>query len=137
VPLRYYVEWFDYFLIASLILGLIFTIRKYRFYKLLNTIAVAGLLSLTVIASINIDYLVAKTNIEKFKNTPDKLDIKALKRLSIDVVPAVEKLDAKLRDKILFNSRTDGKKVFNFELPLRKNCSTFGAYHYGYCSIKR
>jgi len=135
--LRYYVEWFDYFLIIFLILGVIFTIRKISFYKLLNIIAVAGLLSLTLIASINIDYLVAKTNIEKFKNIPDKLDIHTLKMLSIDAVPAVEKLDAKLRDKILFSIGADGKKVFNYKLPMRKNCSTFSTYHYGYCSIKR
>jgi len=136
--LRYYVEWFDYFLIISLILGVVFTIRKIGFYKLLNIIVVAGLLSLTVIASINIDYLVAKTNIEKFKNSPDKLDIKALKSLSIDAVPAIETTENKLKDKILFDTIVVGSKVFNFKEPLRKDCSTFSIYHYGYCStLKR
>jgi len=136
--LRYYVEWFDYFLIISLILGVVFTIRKIGFYKLLNIIVVAGLLSLTVIASINIDYLVAKTNIEKFKNSPDKLDIKALKSLSIDAVPAIETTENKLKDKILFDTIVVGSKVFNFKEPLRKECSTFSIYHYGYCStLKR
>ena len=136
--LRYYVEWFDYFLIISLILGVVFTIRKIGFYKLLNIIVVAGLLSLTVIASINIDYLVAKTNIEKFKNSPDKLDIKALKSLSIDAVPAIETTENKLKDKILFDTIVVGSKVFNFKKPLRKDCSTFSIYHYGYCStLKR
>lgn len=88
--LRYYVEWFDYFLLITLSLGILFLIKRFAFQKLLNTLFILGLLSFTLIASIDIDHLVASANIEKFKNTPEKLDKYALGKLSVDALPAVK-----------------------------------------------
>ena len=117
--LRYYVEWFDYFLIAILALGLLFFFRKMAFTKLLDIVVVLGLVSFTLIASLNVDAMVASHNIEKFKNNPKELDKNAISKLSIDALPAVQGTDIVLR---------------YYEYAKKRNCHTFAEYHYGYCS---
>jgi hypothetical protein len=87
--MRYYVEWFDYFLLLVLALGLWFIVRKLSFSKLLNLTAVLGLLSLTIITSLNVDAMVARHNISKFKENLENLDKQALRRLSIDALPVI------------------------------------------------
>jgi len=125
--LRYYVEWFDYFLLIVLMLGIIFLIRKYSFTKLLNVITLLGIISFTIIVSLNIDAMVAEHNIKKFKNTPKTLDKTALSSLSIDALPIIKKY------KIILPEHND---VHNwYEDYNRVNCNTFKTYHYGYCSI--
>ncbi len=87
--MRYYVEWFDYYLILVLVLGVFFLLRKYAFNKLLDVVSVLGIVAFTLIVSLNIDAMVAKHNIEKFKTNSDTLDMRSLKRLSIDALPAI------------------------------------------------
>jgi hypothetical protein len=131
--LRYYVEWFDYFLIFALLLGILFLVRKYPFAKLLNIITVSGLMSFTIIVSLNIDAIVAKHNIEKFRTTPDKLDKKALRNLSIDALPVIEQYHIALQDKNDYN--VTHKRVYPWYIePRREDCNSFKTYHYGYCS---
>jgi hypothetical protein len=113
---RYYVEWFDYFLIATLILGLVFFVRKLAFTKLLDMVVVLGLLSFTLIISLNVDAMVASHNIEKFKDSPEKLDTKAIFYLSIDALEAIQGTDLTLK-----NSKV-------------RWCTEFSNYHIGYCS---
>ena len=114
--LRYYVEWFDYFLITVLILGLLFIVRNIAFRKLLDMVAVLALLSFTLIISLNVDAMVASHNIEKFKNMPNKLDRKAISQLSIDALEAIQGTD-------LLIEHTEVRE-----------CSKFSNYHFGYCS---
>jgi len=133
--LRYYVEWFDYFLIASLVLGIIFLVRKYTFTKLLNIITVLGLLSFTLIVSLNIDAMVAKHNIEKFQSNPEKLDKNALRWLSIDALPVVSQYSIILEEKIVYSNRTERNKAPWYWKVERNDCDSFATYHYGYCSI--
>lgn len=94
--LRYYVEWFDYYLILVLALGIFFLLRKYTFNKLLDVVSVLGIVAFTLIVSLNIDAMVAKHNIEKFKTDPDTLDMRSLKRLSIDALPAIRNYEKAL-----------------------------------------
>jgi len=131
--LRYYVEWFDYFLILVLLLGMIFLIRKYAFTTLVNIITMLGMSAFTIIVSLNIDGMVANHNIEKFQNTPEKLDKYALGKLSIDALPIISKYH------IVLNHKEDYRGKENTFYPWyiqqeRKNCNNFKTYHYGYCS---
>jgi hypothetical protein len=116
--LRYYVEWFDYFLIAILLFGLLCVIKRTNFHTVLNFVSITALLALTLIASINVDHLVAEHNIDKFKNTPEKLDRHAIAtKLSIDALPAIQQEDIVL------------------QLDHLRNCNWFSLYHLGYCSL--
>jgi len=135
--LRYYVEWFDYFLILSLILGIVFLLRKYTFTKLLNIITILGLVSFTLIVSLNIDAMVAKHNIEKFRDNPSDLDKEALRWLSIDALPVMKNTHTNLyRTNYDINGKVSSS-YFDTEFykePERTSCNSFKTYHYGYCS---
>ena len=65
--LRYYVEWFDYFLLSILLLGIIYLFARKPFYYMLNIVTILGVVSFTLIASLNIDGMVAKHNIAQSK----------------------------------------------------------------------
>jgi len=93
--MRYYVEWFDYYLILVLVLGVFFLLRKYAFNILLDVVSLLGIVAFTFIVSLNIDAMVAKYNIEKFKAS-DTLDMGSLKRLSIDALPAISQYESTL-----------------------------------------
>jgi len=114
--MRYYVEWFDYFLLIVLAFGLLFLIRKLEFRKLLNIVAILGLFAFALVISLNVDGMVASHNIEKFKNSPNDLDKKAISKLSIDALPAVQGTD------IIINR-------YHF-----RDCNRFSQYQFGYCS---
>ena len=120
--LRYYVEWFDYFLLFILALGIIFLFRKIKFEKLLNTITLLGMIAFTLIVSLNIDAIVTRHNLEKFKNRPELLDINSLEKLSIDALPVV-----------LEKSMDYSNKQWFIE-EMRAGCKDFSHYHLGYCS---
>jgi len=138
--LRYYVEWFDYFLILVLLLGIIFLIRKYAFTTLVNIITILGMSAFTIIISLNIDGMVAKHNIEKFQTTPEKLDKEALGALSIDALPIVKKynISQHYHEKHISSESKEiaSKNLFYlwYIMDERKNCNSFKTYHYGYCS---
>ena len=121
--LRYYVEWFDYFLIIILLMGVWFLIRKLSFATFSNILSILAIASFTLIVSLNIDAMVAKTNIEKFKDNPKKLDIRALKGLSIDALP------------VLNSNKVKFKGYRYWYIVPQRDCSQFGRYHYGYCSV--
>jgi hypothetical protein len=89
------------------------------FTKLLDIVVVLGLVSFTLIASLNVDAMVASHNIKKFKNNPKELDKNAISKLSIDALPAVQGSDIVIR---------------YYEYAKKRNCHTFAEYHYGYCS---
>jgi hypothetical protein len=126
--LRYYIEWFNYFLLILLVLGIIFAFKKLPFAHFLNTTVLGGLLSLTLIASLNMDSIVASHNIEKFKNTPEILDKSSLFNLSIDVIPVLAK----------HNIQGDiFKENYYYNNVVSNKCEKFSEYHFGYCRIKK
>jgi hypothetical protein len=120
--LRYYVEWFDYFLLFALALGIVFMFWRIAFHRLIDTIVVLALLVFTLIASLNVDNMVASYNIEKFAQTPKKLDIAALQHLSVDALPSMKAAGIKRKE----HSYTYYEKY--------AHCYSFATYHYGYCS---
>ena len=115
--LRYYVEWFDYFLIIILALAIFVTIKEINFRKFLSTTAIISMVSFGIIISINIDGMVASNNIAKFKNNPSKLDKQAISNLSIDALPYIQDSDIKLY------------------LNVKRDCTSFREYHFGYCRM--
>jgi hypothetical protein len=119
-PLRYYVEWFDYLLLIILATGIFFIIRRINFAKLIDIILVMGIISFTIVSSINVDSLVASHNIEKFKNQPNLLDRNALSNLSVDALEALNKTDINII-------------IYEYEQDIR-DCSKLSEYHYGYCT---
>jgi len=149
--MRYYVEWFDYYLILVLALGIFFLLQKYAFNKLLDVVSVLGVLAFTLIVSLNVDTMVAKYNIEKFKTHPDMLDMRALKNLSIDALPAISQYETTLNRNLSYpeiaaemiieypevasdTAQTTMKPPTPwYVIHKRKNCSVFGSYHWGYC----
>jgi len=149
--MRYYVEWFDYYLILVLALGIFFLLQKYAFNKLLDVVSVLGVLAFTLIVSLNVDAMVAKYNIEKFKTHPDMLDMRALKNLSIDALPAISQYETTLNRNLSYpeiaaemiieypevasdTAQTTMKPPTPwYVIHKRKNCSVFGSYHWGYC----
>ena len=135
--LRYYVEWFDYFLILTLALGIVFLARKYTFTKLLNIITILGLVSFTLIVSLNIDAMVAEHNIEKFKDTQKSLDKNAISQLSIDALPIVNKYKIAIDDNWRYSYNGTDSKIYSpwYTQSDRKSCNSFATYHYGYCSL--
>lgn len=133
--MRYYVEWFDYFLLTILAVGLFFLVRQIRFSKLLDVGAVLSVVAFTVIVSLNIDAMVATHNIEKFKDNPEALDTVALSNLSIDALPAISKANIMLGDKTIRTRYEDeAVTLYWYQERKRDNCHSFSTYHYGYCS---
>ena len=132
--LRYYVEWFDYFLLIILIGGVIFIVKRYAFTKLLDIITILGMASLTLIVSLNIDAMVARHNIEKFQSSPEKLDKNALSWLSIDALPIISQAKINIKRKADYRGKENTFYPWYVQ-PQRKNCDSFKTYHYGYCSI--
>ena len=115
--MRYYVEWFDYFLLIVLVVGVVFLVRKLEFRKLLNVVAVLGMFAFGLVISLNVDGMVASHNIEKFKNKPNELDSGAISRLSIDALPMIQGTDI----------------LINTYYKTMRNCNKFSNYHLGYC----
>lgn len=120
--LRYYVEWFDYFLLGALALGIIFLFWRIHIHRLLDIIVVLALIAFTTVASLNVDYMVASHNIEKFADQPGKLDIGALSELSVDALPPMEA------------AGISRPQLFRKYDPRDERCHTFATYHFGYCS---
>ena len=84
-------------------------------------IVILGLVSFTLVVSLNVDGMVASHNIEKFKDTPEKLDKRAISYLSIDALPVVRDNNIEIKRRV--------------QVKDERNChSSLASYHYGYCS---
>ena len=114
--LRYYVEWFEYFLLAVLVIGVVFTLFRLSFYQLLNIVMTLGLIAFSIVASLNIDYMVASNAIEKFKTEPSKLDKIMLSQLSLDALPVLMHVSIPVKGNV-------------FE----QSCHSLMQYHFGRC----
>lgn len=116
--LRYYVEWFEYFLIAVLVIGIVFTLIHRSFHETLSTVTAMGLVAFSLVTSLNIDAMVASSHVKKFSQTPSSLDTLMLSRLSIDALPVIENLPIKLEANFFTNS-----------------CDSLMQYHLGRCQL--
>lgn len=85
---RLYVEWYIYTTLATLLwagIGVLFTLHFRKFFYgglVLWTVACAGILSY------NVDYAIAKENIDRFAAGKRELDVDYLAKLSPDILPS-------------------------------------------------
>lgn len=98
--LRLYVEWFIYLLLTLMLVGVGSLIAGFEFKKYFYTSLVIALIALTTVSSVNVDYLIAKQNIQRFiEGETFDLDTDYLGKLSIDAVAAFEMFkEAKLSE---------------------------------------
>ncbi|MDD2781047.1 DUF4153 domain-containing protein [Sulfuricurvum sp.] len=116
--LRYYVEWFEYFLIAVLVVGIVLMMIRQSYHVILSTVTAMGLIAFTIVSSLNVDYMIASHNVAKFKNETAKLDTAMLSTLSIDALPALKETPVMI--------------AVNFP---KDSCQTAMQYHYGRCEL--
>ena len=116
--LRLYVEWFIYFVIAILLVAVVCLFLRLKFNKFFYTSMIFGISALTIVCSINVDYLIARQNISKFiegtyiKNID--LDIKYLSKLSSDTISALPLLNnEEVAKKLTYPARKKLKELIN------------------------
>ena len=119
-PLRYYVEWFEYFILIILVIGIAFTLLQKSFTTIINTVIVCGVGAFSVVASINIDYCVAKHNVEQFQTKPQALDTQMIANLSLDALPIISTIP---------NLR------LSMPIRFRDSCDHPMSYHWGACHL--
>lgn len=90
--LRLYVEWFLYFVLALLAFSGVSLIARLQFRIFFYTGLAAGVVALTIVTSVNVDYLIAKENVRRTVEDGKTLDFHYLSRLSSDVLPALHPL---------------------------------------------
>ena len=133
--LRYYVEWFTYFLIILLIVYITFLIIKKNYKNFLNYTAVISMVALMIISSINIDKMIILNHQQKQqKDKSFKLDYNYLTLLSIDIADSI---DYKIFDKskLLQDYKYRRKNWIDTQKTLR-DCSNIFDFHLGYCVKK-
>lgn len=90
--LRLYVEWFLYTVFFALAALIIVVYRNMEFRKLFHYLLIIGIISTTIVSSINVDFLIANKNIQKAisedHSKENALDFSYLDKLSVDAVPA-------------------------------------------------
>lgn len=89
--LRYYVEWFEYFLIIVLCISIFFVLFRKNYFALINTIAITSLISFSIVTSMNVDYMVASSHISQKSINHQEIDYAMLACLSEDATPAIPK----------------------------------------------
>ncbi len=90
--LRLYVEWFIYSLFAMLIWSGIALVSKISFRRFFLVGASMAVVVAATVSLVNVDYLIAAENINRFLEKDKGLDVNYLSTLSQDTVPAWEKI---------------------------------------------
>lgn len=89
--LRLYVEWFIYAVMGALVFSGVALVAKMQFRKFFQIGIAAALVVAAVVSLINVDLVIARENINRFK-AGKPLDISYLSSLSRDSVPALAEL---------------------------------------------
>lgn len=84
--LRLYVEWFIYFVMIFFVAFAVCMIRRVNFRKLFFGALIYGVVGFMVVASINVDRMIAEQNIARFYQGK-KIDVDYLLTLRADAVP--------------------------------------------------
>jgi hypothetical protein len=122
--LRLFVEWFIYLVLALIVVGCLSVVLKWSFRNVVYTSGCVGLVAFVVLATLNIDYVIARKNVTRFVEEGKTLDFGYLNKLSIDTLPAfsvfeqkdtLEKLPAQERLSF-FNLLKNKREVLNNKL---------------------
>lgn len=88
---RLYGEYFLYYIIAVMLMAVIFLLAKWKFKTFLHSGLALTLIAITVVASLNVDYTIAKENLKQFLVGDKRQDLTYVVRdLSVDAMPAVQ-----------------------------------------------
>lgn len=90
--LRLYVEWFIYFVLVVLFFTGLSLLAKVTFRRFLYASLALGVLAFMLVASVNVDKVIAKENIDRFLERGKTLDLNYLDQLSTDVLPVFHQL---------------------------------------------
>ena len=89
--LRLYVEWFVYFALVVLVFVAASVLIQLKFNKFFYAGLIMSIIALVMVFSVNVDYMIAKENVERYVNNKDKkveLDVSYLRsQLSVDIFP--------------------------------------------------
>lgn len=89
--LRLYVEWFVYFALVVLAFVAASVLIQLKFNKFFYAGLIMSITALIAVFSVNVDYMIAKGNVERYVNNKDKkveLDVPYLRsQLSVDILP--------------------------------------------------
>lgn len=128
--LRYYVEWFIYFLLVLLATFIAYLLLKKRFVQFLNVVTMTSIAALCIVASINVDKMIMQSHLDNKHNRPLDYDYLA-KTLSVDI------LDADGMGKIDFDQMHYRQNGAQFDWLDRqrfmRRCHLLD-YHIGYCN---
>lgn len=86
--LRLYVEWFIYYLLALLAVSLASLIAKVSFQRFFFAGLIVSLTAFTLVAGVNVDYVITKQNVDRFTGQNKELDTWYISKLSVDALPA-------------------------------------------------
>lgn len=104
--MRLYVEWFIYAVMALLAITCGAIIARWPFRWLVHTGFVLALVVLTVVATLNVDRMIARENIDRYILGQQSLDLEYVAGLSVDALPEIKRLMSAPRD----SARLCGKK---------------------------
>jgi hypothetical protein len=92
--LRLYVEWFIYFSLGILVLAGGSILINWPFRSFFYTTMVLGLAAFGIVASINVDRMIARENVDRFLEEGRELDINYLVHtLSPDTIPEIQRIN--------------------------------------------
>ncbi len=150
--LRLYVEWFIYCCLFVFAFGVYTILSHFQFQKFLYFNGIFAITVLTLVSTINIDYLIANKNIDRYLNQDNDAEVLfdlnyIIYDLSLDAVPALPTLHNHLTESIsqgetrISNDRfhTFQSDLDKIDVELRKiiqrdrdNTRNFLEYNYGY-----
>ncbi|MDO8626010.1 MAG: DUF4173 domain-containing protein [Candidatus Magasanikbacteria bacterium] len=93
--LRLYVEWFIYFILALLSLTAACFWIRVAFRRFFYIVLISGVAALTMVASVNVDYIITRENVRRFMAENQPLDLDYIAELSTDSLPALTLLFSK------------------------------------------
>jgi hypothetical protein len=127
--LRLYVEWFIYMIIALLVIAVLSVALKWSLRTLLYSGMVVGLLALVCVVFANVDYTIAKRNINRYVYEEKTLDINYLAGLSVDALPALEYLQASgVKERLTIDEKNH---INNMLMNSQKKTDSFLEYNLG------
>lgn len=90
--LRLYVEWSIYLILVVLAFTIVSLLFKISFRKFWYANLILGVLAFTAVATVNVDKMIAKENIDRFLQQEKELDLAYLDSLSTDILPVFNQL---------------------------------------------
>lgn len=130
--LRLYVEWFIYFTIVIFGITALSMLFNWKFRYFFFSSVLLGAAALVVISFVNVDYLIAKVNVDRHLVGKKELDITYLSKLSIDTLPAFEQfMTLDQLAKMPYSERDAFLDLYGKYMQIRKDDISWLEWHMG------